>query len=165
MSGWESFPVRESLHFFNKTHRVTYPVSSLTHARIPMGAVSFKDKPQIHRRTRRPKTMPSIDRRATPRFQPKQGNHITYGERSAGIRDLSLEGVFICDSDPLPVGSEIIFTLRVGDQDISLEGVVRHSVDQEGTGIQFTNLSPVSKRRLRIHLASLVSAPGHVAKT
>jgi hypothetical protein len=108
--------------------------------------------------------MPSIDRRATPRFQPKPGNHITYGERSADIRDLSLEGVFICDPDPLPAGSEIIFTLQGGDQDISLEGVVRHSVDQQGMGIQFTKVSSVSKRRLRIHLASLVSAPGHVVK-
>jgi hypothetical protein len=165
MLAWESFPVREPLHFFNKTHRVTSPASSLAHARILMGAVSFEDNPQLHRHARRPKTMPSIDRRATPRFQPKPGNHITYGERSADIRDLSLEGVFICDTDPLPVGSEIIFTLRAGDQDISLEGVVRHSLDQQGMGIQFTKVTPVSKRRLRIHLASLVSAPGQVVKT
>ena len=165
MLAWESFPVRESLHFFNKTHRFTYPVSSITHARILMGAVSFEDKPEIHRRTRRPKTMPSIDRRATPRFQPKPGNQITYGATSAPIRDLSLEGVFVFDSDPLPVGSEIIFTLRAGDQDISLEGVVRHSADQEGMGIQFTKVSPVSKRRLRIHIASLVYAPGQLLKT
>jgi len=102
------------------------------------------------------------DRRATPRFQPKPGNHIAYGERSVVIRDLSLEGVFVFDSDPLPVGSEIIFTLRAGDQDISLQGVVRHSVDQQGMGIQFTNVSPVSKRRLRIYIASLVSAPGQL---
>ena len=102
------------------------------------------------------------DRRATPRFQPKPGNHIAYGDRSVVIRDLSLEGVFVFDSDPLPVGSEIIFTLRAGDQDISLQGVVRHSVDQQGMGIQFTNVSPVSKRRLRIHIASLVSAPGQL---
>src|SRR5258707_2271618 len=105
------------------------------------------------------------DRRATPRFQPKPGNHIAYGERSVGIRDLSLEGVFVCDLDPLPVGSEIIFTLRAGDQDISLEGVVRHSVDQEGMGIQFTKVSPESKRRLRIYIASLLSGPAKLVKT
>jgi hypothetical protein len=109
-------------------------------------------------------TMSSIDRRATPRFQPKPGNHITYGASSAIIRDLSLEGVFVLDSDPLPVGSEITFTLRVGDQDISLEGIVRHAVDHEGMGIQFTKVSPVSKRRLRIYIAGLVSAPGHAVK-
>jgi PilZ domain len=108
--------------------------------------------------------MPSKDRRATPRFQPKPGNHIIYGDSSAVIRDLSLEGVFVFDSDPLPVGSEIVFTLRAGDQDISLEGVVRHSVDDQGMGIQFTNVSPVSKRRLRIYIASLVSAPSQLDK-
>jgi hypothetical protein len=105
------------------------------------------------------------DRRATPRFQPKPENRIIYGATSATIRDLSLEGVFVFDSDPLPVGSEIIFTLRVGDQDISLEGVVRHSVDQQGMGIQFMKVSPVSKRRLRIHIASLVSAPSQIEKS
>jgi hypothetical protein len=108
--------------------------------------------------------MLSTDRRAAPRFQPKQGDQITYGVTSAVIGDLSLEGVFVLDPDPLPVGSEVIFTLRVGDQDVPLEGVVRHSVDQEGMGIQFTNVPPVSKRRLRIHTAGLVSAPGHLVK-
>ena len=105
------------------------------------------------------------DRRATPRFQPKPENRIIYGATSASIRDLSLEGVFVFDPDPLPIGSEIMFTLRVGDQDISLEGVVRHSVDQQGMGIQFMKVSSVLKRRLRIHIASLVSAPSQIEKS
>src|ERR1700688_1656729 len=109
--------------------------------------------------------MSSKDRRATQRFQPKPESRVIYGAAATALRDLSLEGVFVFDSDPLPVGSEIIFTLRAGDQDISLEGVVRHSADQEGMGIQFTKVSPVSKRRLRIHIASLVSAPGQLLKT
>ena len=104
--------------------------------------------------------MPSKDRRATPRFQAKPENRIIYGDRSAPIRDLSLEGVFVLDPDPLPVGSEITFTLQAGQTDITLEGIVRHSTVDEGMGIQFTNLSAVSKRRLIIHIASLVSAPG-----
>ncbi len=105
--------------------------------------------------------MSDKDRRTTQRFQPKSGNHITYAATSAVIRDLSLEGVFVFDLDPLPVGSEIIFTLRAGDQDISLEGMVRHS----GMGIQFTKVSPESKRRLRIHIASLVPVCGKLVKT
>jgi hypothetical protein len=108
--------------------------------------------------------MVSKDRRANPRFLPKPGDQISYGVNSTLIGDLSLEGVFILDPDPLPVGSEVIFTLRAGEQDIALEGVVRHSVDQEGMGIQFKNVSPLAKRRLRIHIASLVSAPGHLVK-
>jgi hypothetical protein len=109
--------------------------------------------------------MSSKDRRGTQRFEPKPGNRVIYGVTSPVIRDLSLEGVFVFDSDPLPVGSEIVFTLRAGDQDISLEGVVRHSMDQEGMGIEFTKVSPVSKRRLRIYIASLVSAPSDLVKT
>ena len=104
------------------------------------------------------------DRRVTQRFQPKPGDSVIYGVTSAVIRDLSLEGVFVFDSDPVPVGSEIIFTLRTGAQDIPLEGAVRHCVDQEGMGIQLTNVSPESKRRLRILIASLVSAPSHLVK-
>lgn len=106
--------------------------------------------------------MPPKDRRSTPRFQAKAENSITYGERSAPIRDLSMEGVFVFDPDPLPVGSELQFTLRAGHQDIALEGIVRHSVVDEGMGIQFINVSAVSKRRLIIHIASLVSAPVQV---
>lgn len=110
--------------------------------------------------------MATKDRRATPRFQPKQGHHIVYGESPVVIRDLSMEGVFVLDPDPLPVGSEIIFTLRAGDQDISMEGIVRRSVDQEGgMAIQFKNVSTVSKRRLRIYIGSLVSAPSHLVES
>jgi PilZ domain len=106
----------------------------------------------------------STDRRATQRFQAKPGNRIIYGATAADIRDLSLDGVFVLDPDPLPVGSEVIFTLQAGEQEIALEGIVRHLVEQEGMGIQFTNVSSVSKRRLRIHIAGLVPAPGQTVK-
>lgn len=106
--------------------------------------------------------MPPKDRRASPRFQAKPDSYITYGDRSAPIRDLSLDGIFVNDPDPLPVGSELTFTLRAGHQDIALEGIVRHSHVDAGMGIQFTNLSSVSKRRLMIYIASLVSAPVQV---
>jgi hypothetical protein len=108
--------------------------------------------------------MSQKDRRATQRFLPKPENRVNYGVTSAVIRDLSLEGVFVFDSDPLPAGSEIIFTLRAGSQDISLEGVVRYSMDQEGMGIQFTKVSSESKRRLRILIAGLISAPSQPVK-
>jgi len=109
--------------------------------------------------------MISKDRRATPRFQAKPESNISYGERSAPIRDLSMEGVFVLDPDPLPAGSEITFTLRAGQTDITLEGIVRHSAVDVGMGIQFTNLSAVSKRRLTIHIASLVSAPSELVQS
>src|SRR5713101_5371751 len=100
-----------------------------------MEILSFNDKSQIYRCKRQPTTMSPKDRHISQRFEPKPGNHIFYAATSAVLRDLSLEGVFVCDLDPLPVGSEIMFTLRAGDHDISLEGIVRHSVDREGMGI------------------------------
>jgi hypothetical protein len=109
--------------------------------------------------------MPQQDRRATPRFLAKAENFATFGEKSSPIRDLSLDGVFILDPDPLPVGSEMAFTIRAGLQDIALEGIVRHTLIDVGMGIQFTNLSGVSKRRLMIHIASLVSAPSQLVQT
>jgi hypothetical protein len=109
--------------------------------------------------------MPPKDRRASPRFQAKPENRITYGDRSAPIRDLSLDGVFVLDPDPLPAGSELTFTLHAGQTDIALEGIVRHSLVDVGMGIQFTNLSAVSKRRLIIHMASLVSAPSEIVES
>jgi PilZ domain len=108
--------------------------------------------------------MPREDRRATSRFQPASGDRVFYGERFAPIRDLSLDGVFVCDPDPLPGGSEVMFTLRAGGQEISLQGIVRHSEDQLGMGIQFATLPAVSIRRLRIHIASLVTAASDVVK-
>lgn len=107
----------------------------------------------------------SVERRATQRFQPKPGNHIAYAGRCADIRDLSLEGVFVFDPDPFPVGSEMAFTLRAGQQDILLHGVVRQSIDEQGMGIQFTDVSSESKRRLRIHIAGLVSFAGMVSES
>jgi hypothetical protein len=106
--------------------------------------------------------MPKKDRRTIQRFLAKPDDRIFYDERSAPVRDISLEGAFVLDPDPLPVGSEIVFTIRAGHQDISLEGIVRHSVDQEGMGIHFTKIPAVSKRRLIIHIASLVPAPYHM---
>ena len=108
---------------------------------------------------------PPADRRATPRFQAKQGNQIVYGANPTAIRDLSLEGVFVIDQDPLPVGSELAFTLLAGEVEITLEGIVRHVVEQEGMGIQFTNVTAVSKRRLRIYIAGLVPAPIQLVTT
>jgi len=106
-----------------------------------------------------PEIMDKKDRRAIQRFQAKPDDYILYDERSAPVRDVSMEGIFALDPDPLPVGSEIVFTFRAGHSDISLEGIVRHSVDQQGMGIHFTKIPPLSKRRLIIHIATLAPAP------
>ncbi|MGH9679113.1 MAG: PilZ domain-containing protein, partial [Candidatus Acidiferrales bacterium] len=101
---------------------------------------------------------PPIDRRATLRFQSKPGCKFTYGLATAEIRDVSMDGIFVLDPDPLPAGSELAFTILTSGSEIALEGIVRHVEDQVGMGIQFVNVSIVSQRRLRIYIASLAPA-------
>ena len=104
---------------------------------------------------------PPDERRATPRFLAKPGGKFTYGMTPADIRDLSLEGVYVLDPDPLPEGSELAFCLIADGTEIELEGIVRLSHDA-GMGIEFTRIPAVSKRRLRIYIAGLVPVPSEL---
>jgi hypothetical protein len=99
--------------------------------------------------------MTEKDRRASQRLKAKSGSHIVYVEGSGAIRDLSLEGVFVLDSEPLPVGATINFSLRLTARDIALQGIVRRSVAEEGMGIEFMAMSPEARRQLRLHIAGL----------
>ena len=72
------------------------------------------------------------DKRASPRFSAKSGNHVIYIEGSGAIPDLSLNGVFVLDPDPLPVGTHIHLELRLGGHGIPVKGIVQRSVAQEG---------------------------------
>ena len=65
----------------------------------------------------------SNDRRSNQRFQAKPGSRILYGATSADIRDLSVDGVFVSDPDPLPVGSEIIFALKLASRKFRWRGL------------------------------------------
>jgi hypothetical protein len=98
--------------------------------------------------------MTQKDRRASPRFQARPGSHIVYVEGSGAIRELSVEGVFVLDSEPLPVGATIKFSLRLATQDVALQGIVRRCVAEVGMGIQFTEMSREARRRIRLHIAS-----------
>jgi hypothetical protein len=100
-------------------------------------------------------TMVDKDRRTSLRYEAKAGNYVIYVEGSGGIRDLSMDGVFVLDPEPLPVGTTINFSLHLGTQDIAVQSIVRRS-DSEGMGIQFIEMSAEARRRLRLHLASLV---------
>jgi len=92
--------------------------------------------------------------RRTPRYPAKPGTYVVYVEGTGAIRDLSMNGVFVLDSEPLPVGTSITFSLRTGAHDIALKGIVRRSV-AEGMGIQFVEISPEARRRLRLYVAGL----------
>jgi len=94
-------------------------------------------------------------RRPSPRLRASPGSHVSYVEGAGAIRDLSVDGVFVLDPEPLPVGTEFKFSLRFRDQEIPLQGIVRRSVDEEGMGIEFAGISREARRQLRLHIASL----------
>jgi hypothetical protein len=81
------------------------------------------------------------DKRASPRFSARSGSHVIYIEGSGAIADLSLNGVFVLDPDPLPVGTHIHLELRLGSHGILVKAIVRRSVAEKGMVIQFTELS------------------------
>jgi hypothetical protein len=83
--------------------------------------------------------MTTENKRNSPRVQTSSGNYVIYVEGSGSIRDLSLTGVFVVDSDPLPVGTTINFELRLHTCSLPVRGIVRRSVPGQGMGIQFAS--------------------------
>jgi hypothetical protein len=94
-------------------------------------------------------------RRASQRFKVKPGSVVSYVEGAGAIRDLSMDGMFLLDSEPLPVDTKITFSLMLGNETVSLQGIVRWCVAREGMGIQFTEVSGELRRRLVLNLACL----------
>lgn len=99
--------------------------------------------------------MAGEEKRKAPRFMPKDGTHIIFVEGSAAIRDLSENGMYVLDKDPLSEGTAIKFALRLANFDVPLEGIVSRSVPGQGMVIQFTEMTRESRRRLRIYLSEL----------
>jgi hypothetical protein len=95
------------------------------------------------------------DRRASQRFKAKQGTTVFYVEGAASIRDLSMDGVFLIDSEPLPVGTKIAFSIMLGNETVSFQGTVRRSLAGEGMGIQFTEMPIGVRKRLLSHIAGI----------
>jgi PilZ domain-containing protein len=94
--------------------------------------------------------------RASPRFRPKPGTHIVYLEGFGEIRDVSLHGVFVLGSHPLPVGTKLKFSFRFGSDDIPVQGIVQRSVDGQGMGIELIETSSEARNRLKFHLVNLL---------
>lgn len=95
------------------------------------------------------------DKRASQRFKAKPGSFVSYVEGAGAIRNLSMDGVFLLDSEPLSVGTKITFSVLLGYETISFQGIVRRSLAEEGMGIQFTEMPREVRRRLLSHFASL----------
>jgi len=95
------------------------------------------------------------ERRSSPRFRAKQGTHIIFVEGFATIKDLSVTGVFVIDPEPLEVGTKIKFALRLGTNDIQLQGVVIRCEPGKGMAIQFTDMTREAVRRIKIYISEL----------
>jgi hypothetical protein len=98
--------------------------------------------------------MTEKEKRASQRFKARPGDNVNYVEGAGAIRDLSLEGVFVLDAEPLPVGSIVRFSIRLGNETVMFQGIVQRCVEKQGMGIQFKEMSKEARRRLRLHIAT-----------
>jgi len=99
--------------------------------------------------------MTEESKRASQRFKSHPGSNVSYIEGAGAIRDLSLDGLFIVDPEPLEVGTTITFSIRLGNEIVSFKGIVKRSVPQEGMGIQFQGMPREARRRLLAHIARI----------
>jgi hypothetical protein len=95
------------------------------------------------------------NKRASQRFKAKPGSNVMYTEGAGAIRDVSMDGIFIVDSEPLSVGTLISFTVPMGNETAMFRGVIRRAVPQEGMGIQFQEMPREIRRRLVSQIACL----------
>ena len=99
--------------------------------------------------------MAGKNKRASQRFKSKPGSNVSFIEGAGAIRDLSMDGLFILDSKPLDVGTEMTFSLHLGNETVEFQGIVRRSVPQEGMGIQFTGMSRDARKSLLSRIARI----------
>jgi hypothetical protein len=99
------------------------------------------------------RTLLKNNRRASQRFTAKPGKTVFFPEGAGAIRDASIDGVFIVDSRPLVVGTQITFTFFMGNETATFRGIVRRSVAKEGMGIQFQETPRELRRRLLSNVA------------
>ena len=95
------------------------------------------------------------EKRASQRFKANPGSNVFYVEGAGAIQDVSMDGVFVLDNDPLHVGTSITFSVSLLNEMVAFQGIVRRTVEQEGMGIQFTDVPRAARRRLLSHVACL----------
>jgi len=100
----------------------------------------------------------TLDKRIAPRYRAGPTDYAVFPDGAGGIRDISVGGVFINSSDPLPVGTPIRLQLNLGTERLDLEGLVRRAVPRQGMGIQFQSIPPETKQHLERCLTNLARA-------
>lgn len=87
---------------------------------------------------------------------------VEYVAPSPQVRDLSVSGLYLKDPRTLQRGQTIELLLRIGGEEpIRIRGMVRRVDPGEGLAIEFIQLSPADRRRIKEFVAH--SAPKKVS--
>jgi|SRR5262249_21765605 len=84
-------------------------------------------------------------------------------DRGAGINmrtqatDMSGRGCYVETMLPMPVGTQLQITLRLGDERVTVPAVIRTCDGGVGMGIEFTGLTPEFQDRLQKHVEEMAS--------
>jgi tetratricopeptide (TPR) repeat protein len=92
------------------------------------------------------------DRRRSVRFKAPKGTLVGWqggGKRNASTVDtLSLGGVFLCVTEPLPVGTMVQFVFDAPSGEVRGRAIIRHGRAGRGMGLQFLHMNSDSRARL-----------------
>jgi len=81
------------------------------------------------------------------------------GSRNEGVTsDISMGGIFVCTSKPLPSNTRVRLTLSRKEQKMEALGVVRIVKPRIGMGIEFMDVEPPSHEVLRQWVEQLAKA-------
>jgi hypothetical protein len=123
------------------------------------GFAGFAGAAPAARQARRPMSEPTGTRRAQQRFHCTGGIEMRRNEGAppvfGNLSDLSLTGCYVETVSTLPVGSEILFILRVRESIVRGRAQVKTSHHAVGLGLIFTQLSKDEQGKLEYILSVL----------
>jgi Tfp pilus assembly protein PilZ len=124
------------------------------------GFSGFAGTAQAAQQARRPMPEPTGTRRAQQRFHCTGGVEMRRNEGAppvfGNLSDLSLSGCYVETVSTLPVGSEILFMLRVRESVVRGRAQVKTSHHAVGLGLVFTQLGKDDQAKLE-YILSLLS--------
>lgn len=99
--------------------------------------------------------MNTPNRRALPRIKAKSGHYASFPGGVAAIRDISLGGVMLEERDPIRPGSRLALELHLGPEMVPCGGVVKRSSIDDGTAVQFVEMSSGARKLLGGYLMQI----------
>lgn len=106
------------------------------------------------------------NQRRYPRIQTPKGIWVAWQgdnikQSVSRVSDLNLGGLFISTEDPAPVGTVLTVLLSVPEGEIRGRSTVR-SVNAEGMGVEFTEITQADRARLQALVARLLASDSHL---